>query len=242
MDGSFAVSHRLASNLGTALPWPAPPNPIAPFGPRPIQTPMSQGLLTTQPSRRGVPSFATPLRYGSGAGAAPQPHTAPARARARDRDNSRDRDRRPTARLGRSQPAGPEESNDWLDALNNLQNGLATLERNQRTQAAGMAMTNQKLDQVSSKLDDVAAIVEQHNEALKKFDEKVTFIETNSVSIAIVEQLRIHSDTLEAQMQSLMEIVQAQRDQDQGRSADVTGPPDPSAPTFPTTFDGDSRQ
>ena len=156
MDGSFAVSHRLASNLGTALPWPAP---VAPFGLRPIQTPMSQGLLTTQPSRRGNPAFATPLRYGSGAGAAPQPHTAPARARARDRDNSRDRDRRSTARLGRYQPAGPEESNDWLDALNNLQNGLATLERNQRTQAAGMAMTNQKLDQVSSKLEDVAAIV-----------------------------------------------------------------------------------
>ena len=59
---SAMVSHRLATHLGTALPWPAPPftTPLA------SASPLASGLLTTQPTRlaRGtqVQAFTTPLR------------------------------------------------------------------------------------------------------------------------------------------------------------------------------------
>ena len=60
MDGTFMpVSARLATHLGTQLPWPRLQQPVPP-GARP--SPLSQGLLTTQP-RRARSLLASPLRY-----------------------------------------------------------------------------------------------------------------------------------------------------------------------------------
>jgi hypothetical protein len=147
MDGSFLpVSARLATHLGTQFPWPRLPAPSQP--PRARTIALQQGLMTTQPTRaRSIPR-ALPVRYGSGAGADPGP--APGRSR---RDNSRDRNRPASGRPTRFNPSGPEETNDWLEALRNVQNGLETLDRNQRNQAAGMAVANENAQAVSAKLE-----------------------------------------------------------------------------------------
>ena len=197
MDGSLPVSARLATHLGTQFPWPRLPAAIQP-GTRP--SPLQQGQLTTQP-RRVRSLHASPLRYGSGAGAAPQPHSAPGRSR---RDHSRDRDRPASGRPTRFNPSGPEETNDWLEALRNVQNSLETLERNQRNQAAGMAVANESAQAVSAQLEEVAKVVEKHDETLKNIHQTVLpTIDATYAPLAIVEQLRLHSDTLEGQMRSM---------------------------------------
>jgi hypothetical protein len=206
MDGSFPVSARLAAHLGTQFPWPQLPGPVHP-GTRIAA--ISQGLLTTQPARaRSQMTFTSALRYGSGAGTDPGP--APGRSR---RDHSRDRNRPASGRPTRFHPSGPEETNDWLEALRNVQNGLETLDRNQRNQAAGMAVANENAKAVSAKLEEVAKVVEKHDETLKNIHQNVLpTIDATYAPLAIVEQLRLHSDTLEGQMRSMMDIIQQLRE------------------------------
>ena len=141
------------ASLGSpAAPGAVPLNPAAQyahFGPLSTH-PLLQSLgphsrLTGHPPRTSVSG------YGSGAGSAPQTAPAGVRSNPRPRFRSRSVDgdpRRgrpghshwaPTDRPSRSTPAGPVESNDWLDALNDARNQIDTLRNQQLNQAAGMA-------------------------------------------------------------------------------------------------------
>ena len=110
------------------------------------------------PQHQGPPLYRPPPRYGSGAGSAPQ--TAPAgvgnpRPRFRSRSFDATGPRTGRGRVGhshwnadrpsRSTPAGPQETNDWLDALNKTRNAIDTLRSQQLNQAAGVAMTDRRL-------------------------------------------------------------------------------------------------
>ena len=90
-----------------------------------------------------------------------------------------------------------------------------------------MAVTNQTLNAVSSKLDEVAKVVEAHAAHVQNIQQVVLpTIDATYAPLAIVEQLRLHSDTLEAQMQSLMEIVLIQRNMDHAKSIPIHTPVD----------------
>ena len=110
----------------------SPLHPAGHFGLGPPVAPVLAPLGSLAPSRQSL--FQTPGRYGSGAGSRPQP--APGLRRTRVRSRSSDEIGRPHRRAvsvpRRSQPAGPQEGAEWMDALNNARNSIETLDGQSR--------------------------------------------------------------------------------------------------------------
>ena len=154
----------------------------------------------------------TPARYGSGA--VNHPPTAPAfsspfqRSR-RHRSNSRDRgfrgrDRHRSPDL-RTNPTGPQEANDWASALSNVENAIETLRRNRISQTEAATRTNARVDELAQGLQLQSARVESIATSQEfLLQQTLPTMEATFAPLAVVEQLRAHCQTLEAQMASLM--------------------------------------
>ena len=104
-----------------------------------------------------------------------------------------------------------------------MSNAIETLQRNQRSQAAGMAATNSTVSELSrvlqvheTKINDINQTqANLHQQWMSEFDPQ---LEKVFVNITIAEQLRTRCDSLDAQLQSLLSFVH-QTSRDEGRRA-----------------------
>ena len=196
-------------------------------GPNPsAQLPIAPRFTTS-----GAALLGSPARYGSGARHGSQPVLG-GRDRARDRERSSDR-RRGERRAPPATPAGPQEALDWAAALQNCQNSIETFQRQLRTQAARCAETDLKVAELQKVVEahhnSITDIAETNNRRHDFWSKEAwpTF-EKNFAPMVIAEQLRVRAETLEAQIYSLAQLVQSNRQQ--APAAEAGAPPSPASP------------
>ena len=182
----------------------------------PVLAPLGS-LVTSRPRATPPSAFTTPARYGSGAGSHPQP--APGLRRTRVRSRSSDETGRPRRRAvsvpRRSQPAGPQEGAEWLDALNDARNAIETLRNHQRHQVEGSVKANDRIEKLENVVEalntQISALNSQTSLRIDNLGSQMhdvtanllPSLETAFAPLAAVEQLRLYATSIETSLTSL---------------------------------------
>ena len=208
----------------------------------------SAGHQSAQPTPSGQGS--PPLRYGSGAGSPHLPATrSGGHARRRDRSHSpalgRERGARRAAPFtGRSDPVGPQEEQDWLAALQDVQNAVMTVERNVRQHAATIARQEKRIS-------DMEPVLLDHQSKMDSLEKNwgalVDMTIPSYTPLPVFEQLRTYAQSIEARLDSFMQFIQttsrneAEASMNRDASSMPAAPPPPAAPTAPPVSYGPSN-
>ena len=194
------------------------------------------------PASNPLPSqpVSPPFRYGSGAGSPQQPATHPERRpRRRDRTHSPDRDRgarRPNPFSGRANPVGPQEEQDWLAALSDVQNSIMTIQRSIRQHA-------DTLSRHEKRITDMEPVLLDHQSNMASLEKNWGVLVDQTIPtytpLPVFEQLRVYAQSIEARLDSLMQFVQTtgRNEAEASMSRDAAfmnaAPPPPAAPSAP---------
>ena len=216
--------------------WPAPPARPSGLTTQPVLFAQRLERIRSGAHNPNQPA-GTPFRHGSGAGFnSPASYPGSRRRQRGERSASPDGRRPPPPFAGRSEPSGPMEENDWLDALRNVQNTLATVERIQRDHAAHISTHDRKLEYLNTltethenSIGEIVSQVERHRVWI---DETFPAREKAYVPQDLFEQLRIQALQLEQRIESLVSFVhQTSRNEAEAQmgAAAPTRAPDASA-------------
>ena len=176
-----------------------------------------------------------PFRYGSGAGFPPQPATCPGpRPRRRDRTHSPDRElrgaRRPMPFEGRARPVGPQEEQDWLSALHNVQNSISTIERNLRQHADTISRHEKRIS-------DMEPILLDHQSNMASLEKNWGVLVDTTIPtytpLTSFEQLSAYAQSIDARLESFMKFIQTTSRNEAEASMNRDGPSMPAAPPPP---------
>ena len=151
--------------------------------------------------------------YGSGARSNRRAHSPGRTAERQERARQRSGSQQPQPEVFRMSPSGPEEARDWSHLLDQLQNNIATLERESRAQAQAMAVIENRVVDLNQRLIDVthkAETTEIHlGQACTKIVEKYCTVDVvNDRTNAIAQEFSLVAARVAAIEAQVSEFIQ----------------------------------